>query len=59
MICLTDLFNGIMIILPPDGIKTISPITGVTGSMVLTENGRNFYVKEGVDTILKKIKESS
>ena len=55
MVCLTDLVNGVMIILPSGGIKSISPIAGVTGSMVSTDNGRNFYVKESIKIILKKI----
>lgn len=59
MICLTDLFNGVMIILPADGVVSISPITGITGSMVVSENGRSFYVCEPIETILKKIEEIS
>lgn len=54
MLCLTDLLSKVMVIVRPEDIQTIAPITGGIGSLVLMESGTKFYVSETPEVILQK-----
>ena len=56
MLCLTDLFSKVTVMIRTKDIQTIAPITGGIGALVLMEGGTKFYVSETPEVILQKIK---
>lgn len=56
MLCLTDLLSKVTVMIRTKDIKTIAPIAGGIGSLVLMEGGTKFYVSETPEVILQKIK---
>lgn len=56
MLCLTDLFSKVTVMIRIKDIQTIAPIAGGIGSLVLMEGGTKFYVSETPEVILQKNK---
>ena len=56
MLCLTDLFSKVTVMIRAKDIQAIAPIAGGIGSLVLMEGGTKFYVSETPEVIFAKIK---
>lgn len=56
MLCLTDLFSKVTVMIRAKDIQAIAPIAGGIGSLVLMEGGTKFYVSETPEVIFAKNK---